>query len=79
MNFIPPYAEKLLELASTGKFPVPMNCAIHTGSEDWQSCANSKAFGSMLGMDVHIVEGAGHMLPKPYVATLLDNLAKPVK
>lgn len=79
MNFIPPYAEKLLELASAGKFPVPLNCEIHVGSEDWQSCANSKAFGALVGIKIHVVEGAGHMLPKPYVATLLDNLAKLVK
>jgi hypothetical protein len=79
MNFIPPYAEKLLELASAGKFPVPLNCEIHVGSEDWQSCANSKAFSALVGIKIHVVEGAGHMLPKPYVATLLDNLAKLVK
>jgi hypothetical protein len=79
MNFIPPYAEKLLELASTGKFPVPLNCEIHTGSEDWQSYANSKVFGELVGIKVTVVEGAGHMLPKPYVAMLLDNLAKPME
>ena len=71
MNFIPPYAEKLLELASTGKFPVPVNCEIHVGSEDWQSCANSKVFGEMVGIKVHMVEGAGHMLPHAYVSELL--------
>lgn len=71
MNFIPPYAEKLLELASTGKFPVPVNCEIHVGSEDWQSCANSKVFGEMVGIKVHLVEGAGHMLPHAYVGDLL--------
>lgn len=71
MNFIPPYAEKLLELASTGKFPVPVNCEIHVGSEDWQSCANSKVFGEMVGIKVHLVEGAGHMLPHAYVGELL--------
>ena len=73
MNFIPPYAEKLLELASTGKFPAPLNCEIHTGSEDWQSCANSKAFGAMVGIKVHVVEGAGHMLPKEYLSNLLNQ------
>ena len=73
MNFIPPYAEKLLELASKGKFPIPVKCEIHTGSEDWQSCANSKAFGAMVGIKVHVVEGAGHMLPKEYVSGVLDQ------
>jgi len=76
MNFIPPYAERLFELAKTGKFPVPTNCAIHTGSEDWQSYANSKAFGEMLGIPVHTVDGADHMLPKTYVSNLLDQWAK---
>jgi hypothetical protein len=76
MNFIPPYAEKLLELASSGKFPVPVNCEVHVGSEDWQSCANSKVFGEMVGIKVHVVEGAGHMLPKDYVNALLDEWEK---
>jgi hypothetical protein len=71
MNFIPPYAEKLLELASAGQFPAPVNCEIHVGSEDWQSCENSKIFGQMVGIKVHVVEGAGHMLPHPYVSDLL--------
>ena len=73
MNFIPPYAEKLFELASIGQFPVPVNCEIHVGSEDWQSCANSKVFGEMVGIKVHLVEGAGHGLPKDSVANLLDQ------
>jgi hypothetical protein len=75
MNFIPPYAEKLLELAKAGKFSAPVNCEIHTGSEDWQSYANSKAFGEMVGIKVHVVEGAGHMLSTAYVSNLLDQWA----
>ena len=73
MNFVPPYAERLFELASSGKFSVPVNCEIHVGSEDWQSCPNSKAFGDMVGIKVHVVEGAGHMFPKEYVSALLDH------
>ncbi len=73
MNFIPPYAEKLFELASAGKFPVPVNSEIHVGSEDWQSCPNSKAFGEMVGIKVNVIEGAGHMLPKEYVNALLEQ------
>lgn len=73
MNFIPPYAEKLLELATAGKFPIPAKCEIHTGSEDWQSRANSMAFGAIVGINVHVVEGAGHMLPKEYVSGVLDQ------
>jgi hypothetical protein len=71
MNFIPPYAEKLLELATSGNFTVPSNCEIHVGSEDWQSYANAIAFGEMVGIQIHVVEGAGHMLPKDYVSALL--------
>ncbi len=73
MNFVPPYAEKLFDLAKSGAFPVPLNVEIHTGSEDWQSYANAIAFGEMLGIKVHVVEGAGHGLPKGYVANLLDQ------
>lgn len=76
MNFIPPYAEKLLELAKAGKFTAPVNCEIHTGSDDWQSYANSKVLGEMVGIKVHVVEGAGHMLPKEYVSHLLDQWVK---
>lgn len=77
MNFIPPYAEKLLEIAKSGKFPVPLNCEIHVGSEDWQSCVNATAFGEMVGVKVNVVEGAGHMLPKAYVSGLLNDFLKP--
>jgi hypothetical protein len=71
MNFIPPLAEKLLTLAKSGNFPVPLNCQIHTGSEDWQSYANAMVFGEMVGIQVHTVQGAGHALPHLYVTDLL--------
>ena len=73
MSFVPPYAEKLFELAKAGKFPVPLNIQIHTGSEDWQSYVNSLAFGELVGIKVNVVEGAGHMLPRAYVGNLLDG------
>lgn len=73
MNFVPPYAERLFELAKSGQFPFPLNIEIHTGSEDWQSYANSIALGEMTGIKVHVVEGAGHGLPKAYVGKLLDD------
>lgn len=73
MNFIPPLAEKLLALAKAGNFPVPLNCEIHTGSDDWQSYANAMAFGEMVGLQVHAVEGAGHALPHGYVTDLLSR------
>ena len=76
MNFIPPQAEKLLELANAGNFPVPLKCEIHVGSEDWQSCPNATAFGKLVGMKVNVVNGAGHGLPKDYVASLLDSWVK---
>ncbi|PQA82405.1 hypothetical protein C5F52_15455 [Limnohabitans sp. TS-CS-82] len=64
---------KLLELASTGQFPVPVNCEIHVGSEDWQSCANSKVFGEMVWIKVHLVQGVGHILPHAHVNELLKT------
>lgn len=73
MNFIPPQAEKLLELANAKQFPLPLKCDIHVGSEDWQSCPNAVAFGKLVGMKVHVLEGAGHGLPKAYVSGLLDQ------
>lgn len=74
MNFIPPRADKLLRLAKEGRFPVPIQCQIHVGADDWQSNpTNVSAFGSMLSIDVTIVPNAGHMLPKMYVGDLLDK------
>ena len=73
MNFIPPRADKLRLLAQSGSFPVPKQCEIYVGSEDWQSNpTNVTAFGSMLGISVTVVPNAGHMLPKEYVSDLLD-------
>ena len=74
MNFIPPRAEKLLGLAKDGAFPVPKQCQIHVGSEDWQSNpTNVTVFGELLGIDVTVVPNGGHLLPKEYVGNLLDS------
>jgi alpha-beta hydrolase superfamily lysophospholipase len=74
MNFIPPRADKLLQLAKASSFPIPKQCEVHVGSEDWQSNpVNVTTFGSMLGIDVTVVPNAGHMLPKEYVGDLLDK------
>ena len=76
MNFIPPQPEKLLELAKSNKFSIPLKCEIHVGLEDWQSHPNAVAFGKLVGLKVHVVEGAGHALSKRYVSNLLDQWSK---
>ena len=74
MNFIPPRAEKLRQLAEAGTYPVPKQCQIHAGADDWQSNpTNVTALGALLGLDVTVVPDAGHMLPKEYVGALLDS------
>ena len=74
MGFIPPYANRLYELASKGLYPVLKNCEIHVGSEDWQSFPdNVNAFASLVHAQVKVVQGSGHSLPKEYVAALLDR------
>jgi pimeloyl-ACP methyl ester carboxylesterase len=74
LGFIPPRADRLKELAVAGKFPAPINCQIHVGSEDWQSNPEKvSAFAGMLGIPVTVVQGAGHQLGKPYVGALLDQ------
>ncbi len=74
MNFIPPRAERLFELAQAGTYPVPKNCQIHVGADDWQSNPeNVMTLGAMLGLSVTVVPNAGHMLPKDYVGELLDQ------
>ena len=74
MGFIPPYADRLSELASSNQYPPPLNCSFHVGSEDWQSNPeNVTKFASLLGLPVTVVPNAGHQLPKDYVSYLLDN------
>ena len=74
MNFIPPRSGRLQELAQSGKYPVPKHCEIHVGEHDWQS--NPKdvvALAGLLGLQVTVVPGAGHMLGKSYVGAVLDR------
>ena len=74
IGFIPPYANRLHALASKGLYPIPNNCQIHVGSQDWQSIPdNVTAFAALIHAQVTVLEGAGHSLPKEYVASLLDN------
>ena len=74
MGFIPPRAKKLFELASTGNYPIPQNCQIHVGSEDWQSNpVNVTKLGQLLNVPVTVVPNNGHMLDKSYVSGLLDS------
>ena len=74
MGFIPPYSQRLQELAKSGKFPLPRCCEIHVGSEDWQSIPdNVTAFATLVNAQVTVVEGAGHSLPKEYVSSVLDR------
>lgn len=73
MGFIPPFANRLNELATLKKYPIPLNCSFHVGSEDWQSNPQSVSkFGEMLGLPVTVVADAGHQLPKNYVSAQLD-------
>jgi hypothetical protein len=37
MEFIPPYANRLSEVASRNQCPAPMNCSVYVESDDWQS------------------------------------------
>lgn len=73
-NFIPPRARKLFEIAENGSFPVPLQSEIHVGEHDWQSNPrNVSILGNRLGIKVSVVPDAGHMLPVPYVSSLLDR------
>jgi hypothetical protein len=77
MGFVPPRSERLGQMARAGAFPVPEQCEIHVGADDWQSNpASVKAFGSMLGIPVNVVPNAGHSLPQDYVSGALDRLWK---
>lgn len=77
MNFLPPRANVLMELAQSGSYPTPRHCEIHTGAEDWQSNpVNVTKFGELVGIPVHVVPDGGHMLPKEYVGAVLDSWLK---
>ena len=69
MGFIPPYADRLSELASGNPYPAPLNCPFDVGSEDWQSNPkNITKFANLLGLPVTVLPNAGHQLPKDYVS-----------
>lgn len=72
--YVPPRADKLLQLVQSSQLPVPKQCEIHVGELDWQSNpVNVRNLADFLGINVYIVPNAGHMLPKEYVGALLDK------
>ena len=73
-HFVPPRSRKLKELAQANKFRTPQSCEIHVGEQDWQSNPEHVSeLGSLLNISVTVVPRAGHMLPKEYVTTVLDQ------
>ena len=51
MEFIPPYADRLRELARSNQYSASMNCSFQVESEDWQSNPeNVTKFASLLGL-----------------------------
>lgn len=74
IGFIPPFSQRLFELAKSGKYPRLKCCEIHVGLEDWQSNPeNVKAFAELLDISVSVVQGDGHSLSKQYVSSQLDR------
>jgi hypothetical protein len=64
----------LIKLAQKGKYPIAKNCEIHVGELDWQSNHESvTALTKLTGWDVTVVKGAGHMLLKEYVGSVLEE------
>ena len=79
-GFVPPLAEKLLQLARSGNMPNPKSCEMHVGSQDWQ-CDPDKVstLGALIGVSVMVVPDTGHSLGPRYVAQVLDRwLSNPV-
>lgn len=73
-SFSPPRPTRLNVLAQKKQFPVPHQCEIHVGSEDWQSNPeNVLVFGHLTGIPVIIVPQGHHDLGKAYVGPLLDR------
>jgi hypothetical protein len=73
MTFVPPRAEKLLNLSNKNLFPTPKNCQIHVGEHDWQSNPETvKLFCEPQNISYQVVPEAGHQLPQAYVNGVLD-------
>ena len=74
MRFYPPRADFLVQAASEGTYPVPLDAQIHVGSEDWQSGPEGVVvFGSAVGIPVTVLDGEGHMMRLDYVGGVLDK------
>ena len=73
-HFMPPRSDRLLELVEAGQFPVPLQCQIHVGADDWQSVPlHVQALGEKTGIPVTVVPGRGHMLGRDYVGGVLEG------
>ncbi len=70
----PSYADRLAEFARQGVYPIPRDCEIQVGSQDWQGNPdNVTAFATLVMAHVAVVQDAGHSLPTTYVSALLDR------
>ena len=57
MRFYPPRSDVLVQAATDGVFPRPLNAQIHVSSEDWQSGPEGVvSFGATTGMPMSIVD-----------------------
>jgi hypothetical protein len=71
-RFYPPRADVLVQAATDGVFPCPINAQIHVGSEDWQSGPEGVVnFCDAVGIPVNVISEQGHMLSVDYVGKLL--------
>jgi len=71
---VPPRAGEIQRRIDLSAYPVPRNCHIHVGSEDWQSDPVAICrFGKQLAIPVSIVNGRGHILGEDYVGGVLDE------
>ena len=74
IGFIPPRANRLLEIAQGGEYPAPKHCEIHVGREDWQcNPEHVTKFGELAGVPVSVVPDNGHMLDRAYVRGVLEK------
>lgn len=74
MEFRPPRAERLMELAESGELQAPHQCEMHVGELDWQCPLDRlRPFCSALGVPPSEVPGGGHLLDRDYVSSVLDR------
>ncbi len=77
IEFRPPRAERLMQMAVRGELMTPRQCETHVGDLDWQCPVERlRAFYSALDLPLNEAHGGGHLLDRNYISSVLDQWLK---